>query len=358
MPTEWTTGTSVRYLFFFFSSWQVNFDPRYFILGVTKCYQGYLSDPDSDPTNFITLSKTMYDNPVDRKAGNAKLKYCYGLPRRWDYVPNFSWNFQTFVNENCKTTVTAEGVRRTSCLCPAYIQTDALFNYWQPWGTVSVEFVRARLFNAWTAIQFMITRVPLFSDTLNYAWATFCSFLSFLGWRPVPQDILLMFDATYVDGGRTASNNWGCLILNCGSLLWFALYIAWPGFIFYNFYYEPLLKLFYNAYLWLSTCCTPTLVAVLMGKKAFSRKWFLDEDGKLVIKQNDVEREKQYWETMEDNLDNNLERNSLSAFREQDRFRKEERKRAEKNKEMVTAIKSGQTVKKGVDILSSGFKPD
>lgn len=244
IPTTWTAGTVVRYIGYLALSVENGIDIRYFIQGVVLCYQGYAQNPETDPTTIFNVinSTSSRVNGID-----TGLVYCFPLSGPQPYLPVFAWSWNKFVKEQCKTQVTSSGVEGSNCYCNQYVQTADLFNYNQYASTFLRVYQVVRMQNAWTAVQYLLTRVP-FISVVDSAWQVFLGLVGYVWWD-IPDNVRYIFNEEYANFDQSDNTNRFCLAVFGGaSLIYVVIWILWPGAISYRFYFWPVWRLLHKAY--------------------------------------------------------------------------------------------------------------
>lgn len=253
MPTVWSPGTLFRYLFYVVSVAEQGIDLRFLINGSIRCFQGYETNPETDPTNIKNILDQLGFLFDPNASSDQNLVYCFPLFGRIDYLPTFVWDWKKWVESQCQVEITSSGVKRNVCVCSQYNQTTNLFNYNQQWGTVSKQFIQLRLLNSWRGFQYLLTRIPG-TAVLDTVWQITLSLFHLI--YPVPPDVLYMFNANYANYGQTDNTNWFCLLLNVGSMLWTVIWVIVPALAFYFCYFDALYRLFKDVWVYL---CVPTM---------------------------------------------------------------------------------------------------
>lgn len=150
------------------------------------------------------------------------------------FIPPLTWSFKTYV----KTDLCAAPIGGTSpCGCTEYYTTKSLSEYKQPWTTVSKEYIRERIYNAWKIIQLGI--VIVLGWLIDPIWQTIWTLLFFL----YPSaDLVYAFNKENVIGDKTERAYSFCAAINLGSFVWFFIFLVWDFIIIFKSYKNPLVE--------------------------------------------------------------------------------------------------------------------
>jgi hypothetical protein len=236
--TNYTTQSAFRQVFFYFKTLQFELDILAFVRDFIDCWDSYAEFPEKDPTTIENIIATFASN-INNKP--TDFRYCFPLYPRIPYAPQISWNWNKYVSLRCSANPVLNN-GKSPCLCPQYDQTTEIFNYQQPWASVSRQFVKSRLWNTWIVFQYLITRIlsPVLDPLNQIFWYVFNMFL--------PTDpatrtqILMAFNQQYAEYGQSESTNLFCLLVNLPSPLWFFLFMVYPGIVFFQYYMEVFSK--------------------------------------------------------------------------------------------------------------------
>lgn len=225
-PTNWTTLTTTKYAFYTFASLQYELDINYLFQGVVECYALYTTNTEKDPT----LIGNIFDLALGKKQP-SDFTYCFPLFPPIPFIPPLTWSFKAWA----KSDLCAAPIGSTSpCDCKDYYTTKSLYDYKQPWTSVSREYIRERIWNSWKIIQLGITIV--LGWLIDPIWQTIWTILFFL--YPTPQ-LIYAFNKEFVTGGMTEKNYSFCAAINIGSFVWFFIFVIWPFIVFFKSYPPP-----------------------------------------------------------------------------------------------------------------------
>jgi hypothetical protein len=230
---NFTAQATFRYAFYMLTSLEVNLDIVAYLNRELRCWRMYEVFPERDPTTINNIYKaiTRTFSPEEKK----NLKFCFPLVDHIPYSPTITWNWNTYVANYCAKPI---GDTKSPCICQQYDQSKEIFDYHQPWTTVSSQASKSRYWNVWKVFQYLITRVELFSVILSMLTSIFWTiFAVFLPTDPVQRnEALYAFNTTFAEYGQSQSTNVFCMGMNMGFVYWFVTYNVVPGIIFFRYY--------------------------------------------------------------------------------------------------------------------------
>jgi hypothetical protein len=260
---NWTTRATFRYFMYMANTLETQVDIGYRVEQLIECWQGYESNPLTDPSILANLPNRNNILGVIPGLGvpgpqpEDKLVYCAPLIPHLSYAPQVKWDWYKFAAKECAVPF---GKTDSPCLCKQYgDSSETVFNYEQLWlNGISRQFAKERLWRVWIAFQFLITRIlsGLLDPVNQYFWVVF----GFL----LPNDpntriqVTMAFNKQFAEYGQSEKQNLFCLIVNMGSLIWFFTFMVVPGFIFLQVFmkldYEWLQTILTDVTTWLVSC--------------------------------------------------------------------------------------------------------
>jgi hypothetical protein len=218
-------GVAIDYALYYVTAWEQQLDPGTLLKNALDCWIKVSENPSSDPGSLQGLLNSAITGNDDQ------FIYCFPAYAKLPYPGKFTFSWNQFVKDQCQPRPGIDGTIYP-CKNAQYDDTLNVVNCYDKWTTFAPQCAITRLFNSWIAIQWLITRGPIW--WFNSIWATIWSLAG------ASDQVINAFSPQQAEGGRSDSLNWLLFFLHIYSLIWLVLFILVPFYLAWAYFRLPI----------------------------------------------------------------------------------------------------------------------